>query len=182
MSITPNTIFSLRCVDSASQLHQILRGTVPSGNVDLAARNITLSEAPGAQWAALDAGSSQVFIKCLEEVKQSSFSTLGAIPKFFLEGKGGKVDLAPKTAAEDPMLTGTRWTVIDLGGNHLALRCDFLGKNKSTVGTSGGQQFLQGLDGGNVILGAKDAKGTHWEIVALGPSGELGGVIGHDKK
>jgi hypothetical protein len=115
------------------------------------------------------------FIKCLEEVKLTKFKTIGAIGTqfLFLEGtKDGRVHLVPKTAAEDPTLTGTRWTVIDLGGNQLALRCDFLGKStKSTIGTSGGLQFLRGLqDNGHVNLGPKDAIGTHWVIVALGLS------------
>ena len=76
--------------------------------------------------AAIDAGSSQVFIKCLEDVKQppksSKFLTGGfLIQPLFLEGKDGKVGLAIKPAAEDATLTGTRWTVIDVGPNRVVL-------------------------------------------------------------
>jgi len=171
MAISPGRIFSLKCLGSADRQHQILRGDVLSGNVDLAADDATSS---GAQWAALDAGSSQVFIKCLADFKSSKFSTIGALAQPpFLEGKkDGHVGLAPKTAAEDATLTGTRWTVIDLGGNRLALQCYFLGKSsKSTIGTSGSREFLNGENGG-VKLGVKDAIGTHWEVVALGPPGD----------
>jgi len=173
MSISPRDTFSLKCLDSADQQLQILRGSIVSGKVDLAPHDITSDDA---RWAAIDAGSSQIFIKCLQEIKPSKFKTLGVIgPQFlFLEGKKDGVGLATKTAAEDPTLTGTRWTVVDLGGNQVALQCNLLGKStKSTIGTSGGLQFLRGLQGqdkSHFNLGPKDAIGTHWEIVALGPS------------
>ena len=170
MSISPPDIFSLKCLGSAKEQFQILRGSILTGHVDLAPHSITSDDA---QWAAIDAGSSQIFIKCLEEVKLTKFKTIGLIGAqfLFLEGKKGGIGLATKNAAEDPTLTGTRWTVIDLGGNQLALRCDFLGKStKSAIGASGGPEFLIGFDDGTVKLGPKDAIGTHWEIVALGPS------------
>src|SRR5215471_13487052 len=131
MAISPNRIFSLKCLGSTDRQHQILRGSVLSGKVDLAPDDITASDTSGAQWAALDAGSSQVFIKCLEDFKSSKFPGLGALGQSpSLEGKkDGSVVLASKTAAEDATLTGTRWTVIDLGGNRVVLECDFLGKS-----------------------------------------------------
>jgi hypothetical protein len=173
-TISPRDTVSLKCLGTEDQQHQILRGNTILGNVDLGEHDD--SNLFRKQWGAIDAGSSQVFLRCLEEVKSSKFKTAGLIQQgFFLEGKSnGTVGLALKTAAEDPTLTGTRWTVIDLGGDQLVLQCALgTSPTKSTVKGHPSPIFLNGQNGKVNLAADNKAIGTHWQIVALQPPGDL---------